>query len=309
MTTEKSLVPTGISHDIDLSKMNYDDRIKHHTAQLWSITKWQGLDGAKAYKLRYPEADKIRVDANPNAYLPKPTGYYDEIAKMVRHWFDSSIALASTNREDVVRLNGKLGTNRFDPDRFFSRPLSPKLRKKIAAVFDERLALLPDNAVTMSQVRTAVKAFKARAAPQGKPFGTIGTRTEQSLTIGSKVYRIEMYRGRECIRVTSGKTTQRIYLSILQEFISGLPVGEAVASPFPAICIYTGELVSAGEDNPKQGSDKGVETSSQQHSHISDNPADEPEPCLSDRIAILAANKRARQIIRIDDDDRDILEL
>ncbi len=300
MTTEKSLVPSGISHDTDLSKMNYDDRMKHHTAQLWSIAKWQGLDGVKTYKLRYPEADKIRVDPNPKAYVPKPAGYFDAVANMIRHWFDSSIALASTNREDVVRLNNKLGSNRFDPDRFFSRELSPSLRKKIAGVFEERLGLLPDNVRTMSGVRQAVKAFKAREAPQGKPFGTIGTRTEQSLTIGSKVYRIEMHRGKECVRITSGKTTQRIYLSLLQELISGLSVGEAGEARIPTICIYTGELVTEGENVPNDGEVEGLVTSSHQYSHISDDPADEPAPSLYDRIARLAANNRAAPIIPAD---------
>lgn len=246
--TKKSLVPEGISHDFDLSKLSYPERMEHHRKQLWSITRWGGINEANAYKEKYPEAKAIWIEVNPTTSIPKPPGYDRAIIGMVNMWFESSIALTAKNREDVERLNRKLETNRLDPNRLFNRPLSPGLRKKIAAIFEERHLRLPAGAKTLSAVRKAVVAAKAQATPRGKPFTNVGTRTPQTVMIGTKSFPIEIYKGRECIRISAGGTRQRVSLAILEIILAGLDVPVAPGDT-PPITIYGNkrELVSATE--------------------------------------------------------------
>lgn len=266
--TVSPLIPVGISHEVDLSGMTLGQRMKHHTRELRRIAKWQGIDGVNAYKARWPEAADILIGSEPRAYVRKPSGYKPAILALVALWFDSGTALASSNREDVARLNAKLGTD-FDHDRFFSRTLSPSLRSSISELFAQRGAYLDPGIVkSMSQVRQAIRSKKASAAPEGRPFAGIGTRTPQSLTIGTRSFRIEQHKGRECIRVTHDGTTQRFYLGNLQELLSGLVGEQAGASPPPTICIYTGELVPSAETDSAEGHTATSGTSSPSRSHI-----------------------------------------
>jgi hypothetical protein len=314
--TKKSLVPEGISHDFDLSKLSYPERMEHHRKQLWSITRWDGINAANAYKEKYPEAKAIWIEANPTASIPKPPGYDRAIIGMVSMWFESSIALAAKNREDVERLNRKLETNRFDPDRLFNRPLSQGLRKKIAAIFEGRHLRLPASAQTLSAVRKAVVAAKAQGTPQGRPFTNVGTRTPQTLVIGAKSFPIEMYKGRECIRVSAGGTRQRVSMAILETILAGLDV-PVVPGDTPPITIYGNkrELVSATDTAPMETNSPGdieglpadMEASSPGDIEAA-AAVDEPAPSLYDRIARLAAANRAAQIIPTDDGS-DPLEL
>ncbi|WP_033075486.1 hypothetical protein [Sphingopyxis sp. MWB1] len=292
MTTDTGLVPEGIGHDPDLSGMTAPERRKHHTQELRGIAKWQGLDGVKAYKARWPEAADIRVDSEPRAYAPKPAGYKAAIMAMVGLWFDSNVALAASNRDDVRRLNAKLGAT-FDPDRFLSRPLSPSLLQAIAGEFERRGKHLDTaKAKSLSQVRQAVRSAKAKAAPEGKPFAGIGTRTAKALTIGQRTFAIETHKGRECVRVSTGGARQRIYLDFVQELLAGLPQGEAREGPLPTILQYTGELAPSDEPDPLADIPPTPGTNS--HNNPTLSPG-ELAPSLSDKVRSLKADRLAKQ--------------
>jgi hypothetical protein len=288
MTAEKSLVPTGISHEIDLSKMNYNDRMKHHTRQLNTIARYDGLNGVQAYQARYPETASLRMEGRHIIYAPKPSGYMAAITGMVGLWFDSAIALAATNRADVERLNSKLGTA-YDPDRFFSRKLTPSIRKRLEEIFDKRGAVLPEGAASITAVRQAVKAYRAGTGSNVKPFGKVATRTPRTLTIGTRAFAIETHNGREGIRLTVDSKRERVSLTAIKELLSGLETEGNRNEPRPSMYIHTRELAP----NPETGQETGLcdtpGASSHQHSHISDGPADAPAPSQSDRIKKLRA--------------------
>lgn len=299
MTKEKSLVPTGISHDIDLSKLTPADRMKHHTRQLNTIARYDGLNGVQAYQARYPETASFRMEGRHIMYAPKPSGYIAAITGMVDLWFDSAIALAATNRADVERLNSKLGTA-YDPDRFFSRKLTPSIRKRLEEIFDKRGAVLPEGAVSITAVRQAVKAYRAGTASNVKPFGKVATRTPKMLTIGTRAFAIETHNGREGIRLTVNGKRERVSLAAIKELLSGLETEDSRNAP-PYIIVYnTRELAPNSETGQETASCDNLGASSHQHSHIPDDTADEPAPSLYDRIARLAANNRAAPIIPAD---------
>lgn len=315
-------MPEGVSYEVDLSGITPGQRQRHHTQELRRIAFYQGIDGVTAYKARYPEAKSIRVDSHPRAYAPKPSGYTAAIIALVALWFDSGAALAASNRDDVLRLNAKLGTT-FDPDRFFSRALAPSLRKAITELFAQRGAHIEPAAIkSMSQVRQAVRSAKAKAAPEGRPFAGIGTRTEQTLTMGSNSYRIEQHKGRDCIRITHDGVTQRFYLGNLQVLLSGLAGVQAGASVPPPICIYTGEIVPSTETGSSGVANEVAGTSPHRDSHISESGSLSPshgavlDPLtLSDRLAKLRADETAREtaaaerLVAARADGRDPLEI
>lgn len=307
MTTEKSLVPQGISHDIDLSKMNYNDRMKHHTKQLRTILFLHGIEGARAYKEKYPEAKSIWIDIKTNASQPKPKGYAAALLNIVDGWLQSDTALTATNRADVERLNSKLETDRFNPSTHFSKPLSPPIRNKIAAIMEAHGARLPASAESMSAVRKAIQAFKANGQSEAQPFAAIGSRTGDSITLGNRKFRIEDYRGRACIRVTTGGVTQRLYLETIEALLSGFSESQPGDNLSSSIVYTIGELVSAPKSDAVTVNLDNPETSSPGDIDLP-TPADEPAPSLYDRIARLAANNRAAPIMPADN-GRDILEL
>lgn len=205
--------------------MTPGERRKHHTQELRRVAFFQGKEGADAYRLRHPEARSILVNVNTLAYSPKPSGYADVVASMAELWFDSDTALAATNKADVERLNARLGTDRFDPGSHFSKPMPPALRKRLTAIFERRGATLPPSAKSLSAAKLAVRAFKAGVLPTAKPFGGIGSRTDDTLAIGQRTFPIVRHGNRDCIRVTAGGTTQRIALDIVEAILSGLPGG------------------------------------------------------------------------------------
>lgn len=298
--TKQSLVPEGISHDFDLSKLSYPERMKHHTKQLNTLAVFDGLNAVREYQAKHPETADFRMQGRQVVYAPKPKGYVAAISGMVDLWFDSAIALAQTNRTDVTRLNSKL-SGTFDPDRFFSKQLTPSVRKRIEGVFQKRGTTLPETVRNMTGVRQAVKAFKAGTAPEAQPFANIGKRVGNMLGIGTRTFAIFDYKGRECIRLSTGDKRERVSVAAIQELLSGLQTLETPGEqPTGYINIYTRELASSGVSahespvarTPEASSPGDVEAAA---------AVDEPAPSLYDRIARLAAANRAAQIIPTDD--------
>ncbi|WP_460098319.1 hypothetical protein [Qipengyuania sp. 483] len=174
----------------------------------------------KSYKAANPDAAACRIHAAPIAYVPKPSGYVAELAMTVTQWFDSEAALSQSNKADVARLNGKLGTT-FNTGNHFSKPLSPSALKRIADVFaDRRATLCPRNVRTMSDVRKAVRAAKAAGSAASVPLGAWGSRDGDSLIVGNAIFAIERHNGNDCIRIPVGGSRIRIRLDALGEFMS-----------------------------------------------------------------------------------------
>ena len=229
MTDHKTLVPDGISHELDLSGMKPEQRQKHHAEQMRVIGFYQGKDGIDDYRRRHPDA-KALVELKSLAYLPKPSGYPDALASMIDCWFVSDLALSATNGADVARLNAKLQTDRFNTGNHFSKPLSASILKKLSAVFEQHGASLPATAKTMSAVRKAVRAFKAGDNINAKPFGTVGTRNGDTLIIGGHSYKVSRNGTRECIRLTVGGNKRRLYLDDILA-VAGLLAGGEPGNP------------------------------------------------------------------------------
>lgn len=245
--TDEPLVPEGVSHDADLSGMTPGQRQRHHTRQLGQIAFYDGKNGVDAYKQRHPEAGQHRVNLNAIAYVPKPSGYSDAVANMVGHWFDSDTALAATNKADVHRLNARLETDRFDPGSHFSKPMPPALRKRVATIFEQRGATLPPSVKSLSAVRRAVRAFKAGSLSTARAFGSVGSRTGDTLAIGRRTFPIVRHGDHECIRVTAGGKTQRIALDIVEAILSGLPDEIGGGNSAPIIIYNIADVVHGPE--------------------------------------------------------------
>ena len=137
MTNNTGLLPEGISHTPDLSGLSRAERLEHHRRQLQTIAFHEGVNGAASYRSQYPEAHGVLVHNSPRAYIPKPRGYAAYLATMVDRWFDSNIALEQTNKADVERLNDALGCT-FDPDKHFSRALTPANLRRLCEVCAKR---------------------------------------------------------------------------------------------------------------------------------------------------------------------------
>lgn len=223
MDAPPSLVPTGISHDIDLTQLTADQRRAHHIQQLRRIAFQTGADGIAAYKLKHPEAAPIRVNVNALAYSPKPQGYDAAILDRVTQWLASDIALAATNREDVDRLNTTLETARFNSANHFSKALSPSLLARVASVcVSHGTVIQPRPGMTMGQVRQSIRAARSSGATAAQPFGNVGSRTGNALTIGGRIFTVGKHSDRECISVTAGGVTQRVSLASVAAICAGL---------------------------------------------------------------------------------------
>lgn len=295
--TDRPLVPLGISHDVDLSGMTPGQRQRHHTQELRSIAFYRGKDGADAYRKRHPDAQSIRLNLNALAYAPKPTGYGAAVESMVSHWFDSDTALAATNKADVERLNARLETDRFDPGSHFSKPMSPALRKRVAAIYERRGATLSPSVKTLSAAKRAVRAFKAGSLPGAMAIGSVGRRTGDALAIGQRTFPIVRHGDRDCIRVTAGGKTQRVTLDIIEAILSGLPDGVGgEVSPLTTTCsiaevVHGPEIASddaladtiCGRNCPQP------EPIRKSAADVVHGPTDPSPPSLSDRIRALRA--------------------
>jgi hypothetical protein len=211
-------------HDAALASiLTYDGRMAYHVRALRSIARWDGLNGAQAYQARFPEAVGVYVANQPTAARALPKGTDDALCGMVDGWFNSAAALAATNRDCCSRLNERLETTRFDPDRYFGRQLSAHKLAKLKETFARNGAYLDTSKFrTMGQVREAVKAAKASANPRAKPFGNVGMIDGKALTLGSKSFRIEDHKGREGIRLTVHGRSQRIALDTLEVVLAGI---------------------------------------------------------------------------------------
>ena len=270
----------------------------HHRKQLQIIVNIYGLNEASAYKARYPEAKTIQFEGFRVAYQPKPPGYDEALCGMVDLWFSSGVALAQTNRCDVARLNAKLGMN-LNPDKQFSLPLTAYRLQKLAEVFTRHGATLDaSGALSMSAVRSAVKAAKGRASPERR-FGNVGCISGNRLVIGSQAFAIARHHGKECIRVTADRTTQRLYLSTVLQLLSGLDAGSP--SPSSREPRIDGELVTEPKIDPARVESAPAGTSSPLKSPISTDVlafADTLEPgppVLADRIANLRGGSAERR--------------
>jgi hypothetical protein len=306
METTTPLVPEGISHNCDTSGLSPEDRLKHHTRQLRSVAFHRGVSGVAEYKERYPDAAPIRVDLKPLAYTSKPKGYGDQLANIVAGWFISDTALAATNRADVARLNARLGTDRFDPDRHFSKSLSPSVLRKIAAVFAQEGAHLDANANTMAKVRRAVKAAKASADPAAVPFAGVGCRSGDRVTIGRHTFRIEVHNELECIRLVANGSRVRLRLDAVAELISlaGLRSDNPGAAPNYLLCNSTRELAPSRETHPLPDPLEDIPPGKWPR-----NPAADETPllrewapdALGERIRVLTASREAGETARLPD--------
>lgn len=255
MTLSPALVPQGISHSPDLSAMPQADRIKHHTRQLYTIALHQGIEGVKAYQARHSEAAAIRIHSSPVPYVPKPKGYAAELSKLVAHWFESETALSQTNKDDVARLNDRLGSS-FNVSNHFSKPLSSSALRRIAAEFEARGAKLCTRSVrTMSDVRKAVRSSRATGGSSAVPMGVWGSRDGDRLTVGDTTFAIETHNGNDCIRLSFDGTRVRIRLDALSEFLSmtGMkPSGVSNQLPRSGMRELAPDAQTAAESDPLQ---------------------------------------------------------
>ncbi|WP_039573572.1 hypothetical protein [Sphingopyxis fribergensis] len=294
--TDRPLLPKGISHDADLSGMTPGDRQRHHTQQLRQVAFYKGKSGVDAYKEQHPEAARLRVNLTALAYAQKPAGYGDAIVNMVGQWFDSDTALAATNKADVERLNDRLEAGRFDPSSHFSKPMSPTLRKRIAALFEQRGATLPPTCKSPSAVKRAVRIARGGSILAATPFAGIGSRTSDTLTIGQRTFAIARHGAHDCIRVTAEGKTQRVSLAVVEVILSGL--SEGGGQPALTTTCSIAELVQTPEiDPPDPLADTICGRTCPASEAIESSAADlvqMPEPpTLSDRIRALAAERDA----------------
>lgn len=251
MTIDLSMVPDGASHEPDLSQFSPDELRKYHTKALRRVAVCEGSNGVQAYKARHPETANFTVKPKgADVFLAKPTGYYDAVAALAGGWFTDPAALAQTNRQDVDGLNAALGCKRFDPDRFFSKPISKTVKERLTGVFAARGHILPETVASLSQAKQAAKSAIAGTLPDARPFGTFGTIAGTTLTLGTSTFRIEQHHGRDSIRVTAEGTTQRLYLSTVRDLLAGMPCQEQAGPPLPIYKI-AGELARTPETAPE----------------------------------------------------------
>jgi hypothetical protein len=292
------LVPPGISHDHDLSKLTHPERMRHHTKGLRSAMFQSARNAAADYMLEHPEAAELRTLIETTAYQPKPPTYYPAWRKLIGLWLTDDAALVRPQGQDVDYLNTECGAVRFDRSRFLSKAITGLERKHADAVFAAKGLVLPETVRKRADVKRAAKVGKANARPDAKPFGNVGTITGNTLTIDGQSFTIQPGKGRSFIRISIGGKQRRLYLDEVEWVASLLTraVREAAGKPLPS-CIYTvGELatcrVSASfdplEDYPEEKSPGELATSSVNDSGELATCAGEA-PSLSDRIAKLAA--------------------
>lgn len=301
MNTDNPTVPSGITHDPDLSNLSYDERMAHYAKALRPIAFYEGANGVAAFKAKHPEAERVFTPIRAGASVPKPPGYYPAWRKLVALWLTDTTALARTLGQDVDWLNAEIGSGRFDPGRYLSKDLSATERKLAAELFSDRGLPLPEAVRSKADVKKAAKAGKAKAQPGAMPFGDVGTRTGDTLVIGQRTFRVELYKGRECVRVTADGLTQRIYLSHL---LALLTVGETTGDSLPTLSQRDRELVSCPNSASSETSSSGepapansLETSSSGELATPNNREADPAN-LHHRVSRLTAEREAREQTR-----------
>ena len=262
MTSPMFNLPEGIAHGTGstpaLPTMAKAERMKHHAKELNRIRFTDGLNGVLAYKQQHPEAAPIFVKIDGYVKPPVAPGYSSAVIAMVNHWFDSEAALKETNTAAVQRLNEKLGAQ-FNPANHFSKNIPSTLLAKLADIFEHRGGYLDTTQPrSISAVKKAVQAHKSLGSSTVRPFGTVGTRTNDTLTVAGHTYRIEDHRGRECIRVSVDGQRTRIPLVVLEVLYAGLVEGAPLFTPLRSIR----ELAPSSENSPSAPPEQSLGASS-----------------------------------------------
>lgn len=253
------------SHAISTDDQNSDDhllanmphstdRVRHHTKKLWGISQTFGSIGVARYKERYPEAKAIQVKSSTVAYQAKPSGYDDYLATLATRWLTDETAAASTNGDDVQALNERFGTSRFNPTNHFSKPISKRTKAKIHEAFAARgIPLDMAGIKSMSDVRRAAKAAQAAAEAGSRPFGGIGTRTDDQLISGRAAFSIMQHHGKDGIKISVDGSRVWLRLDALEKFIrlAGLIASDCTGEGGPQSNIdydynHMGEVVPDG---------------------------------------------------------------
>lgn len=227
-----------------LSGLSKAERLKHHRKKLDEIAFFQGVDGVNKYRKQHPEAADIKVRMDVRAYEPKPPGYNAYLAKVAENWLTMWVAVSSTNKADVERLNASLGRN-FNPANHFNEPLTPTRLRRIQKVFATHGAHIDIGKVnTMSKVRQAAKDFWTRTN-NDKPFGKVGVISGKTLVINGCRFNIEKNGERDCIRLPNRFKRRRLYLDEL-EWLADL-LTEGLGDPLLPTTSSIRELDYSGE--------------------------------------------------------------
>lgn len=227
---------------ISLAELTKSERMKHHRKRLDGIVFSQGI---LQYRKEHPEAAGIKIMSNPRAYLLKPAGYNDRLAHIVEHWFTLDVAINATNKADVERLNEHLGTT-YSPATHFNQELTKVRLKRLANVFEKHGGKLDvEKTDTMSKVRQAVKVFRA-SKNVGKPFGSFGIISGNTLVIGGHSFNIESNSGRKCVRLPHGLKRRRMYLDELEWLLGLIDKGDTIPAPSTTVRSIR-ELAFSGE--------------------------------------------------------------
>lgn len=226
------------------------DRIRHHTKKLWAVTQRHGQQGVSEYKARYPEARQLHPVATVKVGQGKPAGYDDYLANLAGRWLADEKAVASTNADDVQALNERFGVSQFNPANHFSKPISKRTKAKIHEAFAARgIPLDMAGIKSMSDVRRAAKAAQATAQAGSRPFGGIGTRTDDQLLSGRAAFSIMQHHGKDGIKISVDGARVWLRLDALEKFIrlAGLIAdrngGGSPPSPIEYEYIHMGDLV------------------------------------------------------------------
>lgn len=298
----------GLKHEDDderaLARLpKSDDRISYHRKRLWAISQSSGAVGVADYKARYPEAKAIQVSSTTIAYQSKPPGYDDYLANLAVRWLTDDTALAARNSDDVAALNARFDTTRFNPANHFSKPLGRRTLAKIRESYSARGVPLDAAAVkSMSDIRKAAKAARARLRGRSEPFGKIGLISGNQLVCGGRVFPIMQHHGNDSIKLSVGGSRVWLRLDALAEFVAlaGLLPGSAGDdSPNILYQRYMGDLVPDCEIpvfDPLMGGESGdlVPTSNSGDGLPLGELVPEAPRSLSDRIAALVDARPAQ---------------
>ena len=203
----------------DLSSLTPQEVAKHHARQLYGVVRWDGLNGAAAYKEKHPEAAQVVVKAHAATFIPKPPGYDAAVSQIVGGWLTEDAAAERTNRQDVTTLNASVGGSRFNPNNHFSKPIGAQQRARLKQLFAARGFLLPVEADTLSKVKRAAKAARAGTLPGADAFGSIGTLANGLLSIGGASFAVERHGPHDCIRLPVNGDRVRIRVDAIREFL------------------------------------------------------------------------------------------
>jgi hypothetical protein len=235
----------------DLDNMSKSERLEYHRKKLEAVAYFEGVEGVAQYKKEHPDAAELGTTIVARAYRPKPSNYTASLVQMVENWLTMWVAVSSTNKEDVERLNARLDRS-FNPANHFSAPLSKPRLEKIRAVFAKHGAALDTDRVrTMSQVRQAAKVHWAHTNAD-KPFGNVGLISGRDLVIGDDRFPIEKNGDTDCIRVQIRGKRRRFSLDDilwLAELLDGAkdPLNTTTVSSI-------GDLAYSPEASDNQGS-------------------------------------------------------